>query len=115
MSKKQIDIEKLRGSANYHTWCFAMENVLIFNGYEKCIIEDETKRETSADKLKNCKAILSLNVDSSLYIHIQKCTTAYEVWKKLKDLFDDKGLARKIKLLRSLTKSKLDDFTGMQD
>lgn len=116
MSRKVLDIEeKLKGAANYHTWCFAAINVLTFNGYEKCIHEDETKRETNADKLKNAKALLSLSVESSLYIHIQKCETAYDIWKKLKDLFDDKGLTRKIGLLKSLIQSKLDDFPCMQD
>lgn len=115
MSKNKIDIEKLKGASNYHTWCFAMQNLLIYNGHAKCILEDETKREKDAEKLSSCKAILSLNVDSSLYIHIQNCTTAIEVWQKLKDLFDDKGLTRKIGLLRSLTQSKLENYKCMQD
>lgn len=114
MSKK-IDIEKLKGTSNYHTWCFAMENVLIYNGYEKAIIADETAREKDANKSKNAKAMICLNVESSLYIHIQNCTTAYETWAKLKDLFDDKGVTRKIGLLRSLTQSKLDEHASMQD
>lgn len=115
MSKRNLDIEKLKGSSNYHTWCFAAQNVLTYNGYEKCILDDETLRETDVNKLKNAKAILSLSVETSLYIHIQKCTTAYEIWQKLKDLFDDKGLTRKIGLLKSLIQSKLDDFPCMQD
>lgn len=115
MSDKNINIEKLKGSTNYHTWSFAMENVLIYKDFEKCIIADETKREKDVGKLKNAKALLSLNIDSSLYIHIQTCKTAYEIWKKLKDLFDDKGLSRKINLLRSLTQSRLESFACMQD
>lgn len=34
---KEFEIEKLRGSKNYHTWAFAIKNVLILKGVEKCI------------------------------------------------------------------------------
>lgn len=51
MSKK-IDIEKDKGPSNYHTWCFVIENLLIYNGYEKCIIEDATEREKDTGKME---------------------------------------------------------------
>ncbi|KAK9679196.1 hypothetical protein QE152_g40209 [Popillia japonica] len=35
-SESSINIEKLKGSENYHTWRFAMENVLDFCGLDKC-------------------------------------------------------------------------------
>lgn len=95
MNKNAFDVEKLKGSSNYHTWCYATENLLTYKGYDKCIADDVDNREKDAEKLKNSKAALALSVDPSLYIHIQKCTSAYEIWKKLKDLFDDKGLTRK--------------------
>lgn len=36
---KDFDIQKLKGSENYHTWQFAMGNLLAYNGYSKCIQE----------------------------------------------------------------------------
>lgn len=51
-------IEKLRGTENYSTWKFAMENFLAHEGLEKCIVE--TDAETDATKNKKAKSILIL-------------------------------------------------------
>lgn len=109
---KEFEIEKLKGSSNYHTWCFAIQNVLQLKGFEKCITDPVT--ETNADKLRGCKATLSLSVDTPLFVHITKCETALEIWNTLKNLFDDKGLSRKVTLLRNLISTRLEDCDGMQ-
>ena len=97
---KVFDIEKLRGSDNYH-------------GLEKCISDPVT--ETKEEKLINCKAILSLSVDSSLYVHISNCENEAEIWNTLQRLFEDKGLSRKIGLLRNLISVRLETCDNMQD
>lgn len=109
---KEFDIEKLKGSENFHNWCFAIKNVLQYKQLEKCIIEPVI--ETDAQKLGNCKAVLALSVDSSLYNHISSCETALEIWNTLKNLFEEKGIIRRSGLLRSLMKTDLEDFDGMQ-
>lgn len=109
---KELEIEKLKGSENYHTWCFAVKNVLQFKQLKKCITEPVT--ETDQQKLDNCKAILALSVDKSLYVHIMKCETALQIWCTLRNLFEDKGLSRKIGLLRNLISTRLDDCSNMQ-
>lgn len=53
-----FNIEKLKGSDNYHTWKFAMNNYLEMNDLEKCIIDPVT--ETDEKKLKKAKNVLSL-------------------------------------------------------
>lgn len=82
MSKETFDIPKLKNSDNYSTWRFAIRNVLALKGLEKCISEPVS--ETDASKLSSCKAILSLSVDQSLYVHIQSCDSATAIWKTLK-------------------------------
>lgn len=109
---KDFDIEKLKGNSNYHTWQFAIKNVLEYKGLIKCIADPVT--ETKEDKLTNCKAILALSVESHIYVHIQKCLSASEIWKTLKNLYEDRGLSRKISLLRSLISTKLCDCENMQ-
>lgn len=109
---KDFDIEKLRGSENYHTWRFAIQNVLAYKGYSNCI--SDPVRETDNSKLVNCKAILSLSVDTHIYVHIQKFNTASDIWKALKNLYEDKGLTRKIGLLRSLISTRLEECDNMQ-
>jgi len=95
---KELVIEKLRGSENYHTWQFAMKSVLEFEELDGTIAEVNT--ETDVTKVKKARARIVVSVDESLYVHIQGHTTAIGVWTTLKQLFDDKSLTRKITLLR---------------
>jgi hypothetical protein len=53
-------------------------------------------------------------VESSIYVHIIKCGTAREVWTTLENLYEEKGLSRKINLLRNLIGSILGESDGMQ-
>lgn len=114
-SSRDDHIEKLVGSENYHTWSFAMSNLLEMNEWEKTIIQREADREIDVVKLRKAKAKLVLSVDTSIYMHIQGCATAAEIWKKLKDLFEDRGLARKIGLLRKLITTHLENSESMSD
>lgn len=109
---KELEIEKLKGGENYHTWTFAVKNLLQFKGFQKCITDPVS--ETDAGKLQNCQAILALSVEPQLYVHIQNCSSGLEIWKTLKNLFDDKGLSRRISLLRSLISTRLEDCENMQ-
>lgn len=46
---KDFDIEKLRGSENYHMWRFAVENVLAFKGLSDCIKSVTTVNDDGAE------------------------------------------------------------------
>lgn len=107
-----MDIEKLKSGENFHTWEFAMRNVLAMKGFEKCIVEGEDA-EKAPKKLAECKALLSLSVDQCLYVHIQNCESAVEVWNKLKEMFQDNGLSRKIALLRNMISTRLEECDNM--
>ncbi|KAG5896252.1 hypothetical protein JTB14_011370 [Gonioctena quinquepunctata] len=91
-------VPKLKVRENYDDWAFAVENYLILDGLKGCI--DGT--EADAVKVSQAKAKLILTIDPSLYVHIKETTTAEELWKKLKGLFDDTGFTRKIGILQSL-------------
>lgn len=84
---KELTIEKLRDAENYHTWSFAVKNLLALRGFEKCIEEEDT--ETNAGKLISCKATISLTVEPNLYVHIMNCPSALEIWKVFKQLYDE--------------------------
>lgn len=132
---RELDFDKLKGSENFHTWQFAMKNFLALKGMENCIEKRpntpasgsgltyvaeivhaaDLAIETDGTKLSGAKAYLVLGVDTSIYVHIQKCTTALDVWNSLRKLYEDKGLYRKIALLSSLLSNKLVDCNGMQD
>lgn len=109
---KEFDIEKLKGSENFHTWLFTIKNVIDYKGYSGCITDPVT--EENQKKLTACKALLSLSVEKMIYPHIENCENALEIWSTLKRLYEDTGLSRKISLLRNLISIRLDNCEGMQ-
>lgn len=121
MSSKEntSTIEKLRGSDNYQTWAFAIKSLLELNDLEKCITAApanlELAEESDMAKLKKAKAKLVLSIEVSLYVHVQNCSSALQIWIKLKTMYEDKGLSRRIGLLRTLITSSLDSSTNMDE
>lgn len=115
MSKSDFNIEKLSGSENYHDWCFAVTNVLVLKGLKNCIVEKEEVAEGQPiTKLDQARSILSLCVEKHLFIHIRDCKTSLDVWKKLQNLYEDRGLQRRINLLRTLISYRLEECDDMQ-
>lgn len=106
-------IEKLKGNENDHTWSFAVRTLLELHGLEKCIIDGENG-EKDAEKIKKANARITLSVCPSIYAHIQMATTAEELWTKLKVMFQDSGLVRRIGLLCKLTTIRL-ETSSMND
>ncbi len=117
MNKMEFNITKLKGSANFHTWKFAMKNFLEMNDLVGCITpsDDDVQkpREAKADKISQAKTRIILSMDESLYIHVENCDSAFEIWKKLEDLFEDRGWMRKIGLLRQIMSIKLENCENM--
>lgn len=50
---------------------------------------DDKPKEVKPEKLSQAKTRLVLYVEESLYVHIEQCTSALQIWKKLKNLFED--------------------------
>lgn len=80
---KDFDVDKLKGSENYHTWKFAIGQYLAFKDLDKCIREPETGVTISDKNAREAKAILSLSVESSIFVHISGCGSALDIWKAL--------------------------------
>lgn len=125
---KEFDVDKLTGSDNYHTWSFAIKNYIQYKGYGNCIeYETDDKgvkkinsagayviAEKDATKLLGCKAMLVLSVEKKIFLHIQNCNSAMEIWNVLRNKYEDKGLSRKIKILKTMINSKSEDADDMQ-
>lgn len=109
------NIPKLKGRENYDDWCFAAENVLVLEGMADAIKAPLAETATSVQKAEDmkAKAKLVLTIDASLYVHIKQCTTTYDLWRTLKNMFDDSGYSRRISLLRNLISIRLDDCDSM--
>lgn len=114
-SIKETTIEKLKGSENYITWKYAITALLKFSDLEKTIDPTESTREKDPKKLKQAKAKIVLCIDPHLYVHITECTTAIEIWQKLQSMFEDKGLSRRIGLLRKLITTTLNGCSSMDE
>lgn len=101
---KELDFDKLKGSENFHTWKFAMQNFLALKGLNPCIAHRPVKvatateaavvyeahvaTETDESKLSCAKAHLALGVESTIYIHIQNCLSALDIWNTLQKLYE---------------------------
>lgn len=119
---KEFDIVRLSGSENYHLWKFAITNVMDFRGLSDALVmvkeedgENEVIKLKDASKCAQAKALLSLSVETHIYAHIQTATSAFEIWNILKTLYEDRGLTRRITLLRELISIRLEDADGMGD
>lgn len=115
----QLAIEKLHGVSNYSTWKHAMTNLLEWNDCEDAIkkhIKDMqvVTVETDKAKLKKAKNLIFMSVQSNIYTHIQKFNDARGMWEALERRYDEKGLQRKVGLLRQLISIRLESGTEMQ-
>lgn len=110
---ENLSVKKLTGSENYHTWQYAMSNVLEFHGLATCIVDPLT--ETDAEKLSKAKCRIVIALDESVYAHVESITNPSEMWKTLKNMYDDKGLSRKIGLLRQLITIRLENCSTMSE
>lgn len=48
-----------------------------------------TKESKVSEEDRKTKAKLILKIDPSLYVHIRNVATTYDLWTKLKGLFDE--------------------------
>lgn len=104
-------IPKLKGRENFATWKFAIENYMEFSELSGCL--DGT--ESDPKKVSKAKTQLIMAIDPVNYIHVQKVKTAKEAWDNLKSAFEDKGLARRIGLIRNMVTTKLDECSSTED
>ncbi len=92
MSAKDFQIEKLKGISNFHTWKFAIKNLLEMNDLDKYLTDEKVAAE---DKLqKKTKNILSLSVEPQIFVHIQNADTAVEFgknWENFMKIKDCQG------------------------
>ena len=103
-------VPRLMGRENYDEWCFAVENVFVLEGLTKC--RDGIEEDTTL--VAKAKAKLVLTVHPSLYSHVSEAKTAQEIWKILKNIYEDSGFMQKIGLLRTLISARLDNHESME-
>lgn len=119
MGENKISVVKLKGSENFHDWVFTMDNYLAMKGLSDCIVAEDAAaavivaKENDAKKLSSPKGILVLSMEKNLYPHIRKCANAFDIWKKVHELFEDRGHLRRSALLEQLVANKLENCDSM--
>lgn len=123
---KDFSVDKLKGAENFHTWQFAMKSMLELKGWDKSIMTRTVPAtsttpvstecmETDESICKKAKGMIVLTLETGIFVHVSKCTSALEIWQTLKKMYEDKGLTRKIGLLRNLIQTRLEECDNMQD
>lgn len=102
-------IEKLQGLHNYLNWKFAIKMVLTLDGVWDCVLGTDL----DATRDKRALARICLAMQPNLYQFVRDAKTSKEAWKRLSDTFEDKGLYRKVLLLRQLHKAEYNNFPDM--
>lgn len=104
------NVPRLVGRENYDEWCSVVENVFVLEGLSKCI----EGTETDITLVAKAKVKVILTLDSSLYVHVKDAETCKDVWNKIKSLYEDTEVGRKIGLLRPLISLRLENCDSME-
>lgn len=71
--------------------------------------------ETDVEKDTKARTSICLSIDPINFVHVESCTNAEDVQKKLTATFEDSGLTRRVGLLRTLTTTRLDSFSTVDE
>lgn len=109
--KAAISFDKLKGRSNFDEWKISAKSYLIIKKLwvvVSDVVDDDEKNERAVGEI-------TLMVEPSLYSYIPtEYGSAKEVWDKLADTFEDKGVARKVTILNVLVSFKLANFENME-
>src|SRR6184192_3886472 len=105
---------------NYHQWKFRVNLILMKEGLWKHVDRKRkapiSNKEGSSSLEKweaegeNAFATICLAINDTEMSHVHDCTTTTEVWKKLANVYESKGVAHELYLHRQLSNfKKLDD------
>ncbi|KAF6204862.1 hypothetical protein GE061_019025 [Apolygus lucorum] len=111
-------VEKLKGRENYISWRFQLKNILKHDGIWCCIegfpVGDTTDAKTKARMEEKALSKINLALDKSAFPYVMQAKTAKEAWDALQTAFEDKGLNRRLCILRALCSLKLQNFKSME-
>ena len=109
-------IDKL-DATNFHTWQAKMKAILIAKEQWNVIEEQASDDPTDAWKKTDQKALATifLLVNDSELTHIVDCETAIDAWRRLSEVFEAKGIMRRVLLKRNLLSIRLEETGSIQE
>lgn len=121
MSSGLYQIEKL-DDENYDGWAVQMRSVLVHCELWQYVSGAIVKPTGNADataawsaKDEKALATILLSVKSSQILHIKKCQTSSDAWKKLKEVHRPSGPAIKVTLFKQLLNLKMAESMSMSN
>src|SRR6266478_8114844 len=132
----RVEIEKLKGAANWRSWKMDVEDALVIKGVREFIqteVPQPTRPEANEDAvdeaaalekyLKNlrkfeqnfslARSILRTALGDEAKMKVAACETPFAIWKKLQDVFEQNSTSRLRRLLTQLLRAKLTDSPDM--
>lgn len=102
---------QLIGRANYMNWKFSMKMHLIRKDLWEYV--DGTKE----DPAKDTKALSYIveGVSETIFNDIRELTSGKEAWKVLAETYEDKGITRKVSIIKELVNTRYTDCRDMSD
>lgn len=113
-SHSLMQIEKLKGRANFDTWKTAAKSYLVIKGLWKTI-EPATGTTVSPDDDLKARSELTLLLEPINYSYIVEEKSAKDAWAKLCAAFEDSGTSRRVDTLQRLVTLRLEDCSSMED
>ncbi|XP_047998303.1 uncharacterized protein LOC125235761 [Leguminivora glycinivorella] len=105
-----FSFDKLDGVNDYLNWKFCMRHALIMEGLWSAV----EGTETDTTKIQRALARICLSVKPHCMQHLRTADTAKKAWSNLQQIFEDKGLYRRVVLLRQLHRASYTDYSSMQ-
>lgn len=116
-SSSDIRFTKLKGRENYDTWKLSAKSYLIIKGSWKCIVNGLAgdANETAKEEDASAWSQLLLLLEEGVYSYMASTVTSKDAWTALENAFEDKGLCRKVELLKQMVQLKLIDCVSMEE
>jgi hypothetical protein len=102
-------VPTLKGAENYVVWAVRIEAYLTHGGLQKAI--EPNNRLTTEQNSKALSAIL-LFLDDGPLLNTRHLKTPYEIWSRLKELYNPEGFTTDFLVLKQLFSTNLDSYEG---
>ncbi|KAI5636093.1 gag-polypeptide of LTR copia-type domain-containing protein [Phthorimaea operculella] len=114
-SASVLPVEKLSGISNYGNWKFQLKMLLIHEDLWD-VVSAEVGKDDEANLKRSQKALakICLSVQPSCFTYVRNAETAHVAWNNLQKAYEDKGLSRRLSLLRLLFAMKLCECESME-
>lgn len=120
MSAVRLDIEKFDGVINFGLWQIQVMDVMIQSGIHKALkVGDSSKSSMSKEDWEEldlkAASTIRLCLAKNVLANVQGTSTAAELWKRLEELYQGKGISNRLLLKEQFHTLRMDEGTKISD